>query len=92
MVSRGGRPNLAHDALNQVTTPTLLIVGGEDAAVLELNRKAMNRIPGICSLHVIPGATHLFEEPGAMREVTTAAAYWFEKHMAERKRKARRVA
>ena len=81
VVSRGGRPDLAEDALGNVESPTLLIVGGEDRAVLQLNRTAMKRITGICSLHVVPGATHLFEEPGALEEVTRAAAYWFEKYM-----------
>lgn len=81
VVSRGGRPDLAGEALENIQSPALLIVGGEDRAVLELNRKAMKRIPSICSLHVVPGASHLFEESGALEEVTRAAAYWFEKYM-----------
>ena len=84
VVSRGGRPDLAEDALENVQSPTLLIVGGDDRAVLELNRKAMKRITGICALHVVPGASHLFEESGALEEVTQAAAYWFEKYMFQR--------
>jgi dienelactone hydrolase len=81
VVSRGGRPDLAEDALKEVVSPTLLIVGSEDTAVLELNRKAMETIGGICSLHVVPGATHLFEERGALNQVTRAAAYWFQRYL-----------
>lgn len=70
VVSRGGRPDLAGSALSQVSVPTLLIVGGDDQLVLELNREAMEMMPeGVSRLRVVPGATHLFEEPGALEEV-----------------------
>ncbi len=78
VVSRGGRPDLAGDALARVHAPTLLIVGGEDREVLTLNRRAMQRIPAATRLAVVPGATHLFEEPGALDQVTALAADWFE--------------
>src|SRR5438876_1500208 len=66
VVSRGGRPDLASEALGRVRAPTLLIVGGRDVEVLDLNRRALARLPGEKRLEVIPGATHLFEEPGAI--------------------------
>jgi pimeloyl-ACP methyl ester carboxylesterase len=78
VVSRGGRPDLAADALERVVAPTLLIVGGNDEAVLELNRAALARLRAPARLEVIPGATHLFEEPGALDEVARHAAAWFE--------------
>lgn len=77
VVSRGGRPDLAADRLREVKAPTLLIVGGEDRTVLELNRKAMERMTCLTRLHVVPGATHLFEERGALEEVSRTAAEWF---------------
>lgn len=77
VVSRGGRPDLAADCLSEVKAPTLLIVGGEDRTVLELNRKAMERMTCLTRLHVVPGATHLFEERGALEEVSRTAAEWF---------------
>jgi dienelactone hydrolase len=77
VVSRGGRPDLAADVLDKVEAPTLLIVGGEDETVLALNRKAMAGMHCVKKLHVVPGATHLFEEPGALEEVVTVAAEWF---------------
>lgn len=77
VVSRGGRPDLAGDALARVRAPTLFLVGGRDQVVLELNRDAMARIPGHVRLSVIPGAGHLFEEPGALEEVARDAASWF---------------
>jgi len=76
VVSRGGRPDLAGQALEAVRAPTLLIVGGADEAVIEMNRKAMQRMAG-AELVVVPGATHLFEEPGALEEVARLAASWF---------------
>ena len=79
VVSRGGRPDLAGDALAAVQTPTLLIVGGDDMQVLQLNRMAMSRIPGETQLVTIAGATHLFEEPGALDEVARHAAGWFKR-------------
>jgi pimeloyl-ACP methyl ester carboxylesterase len=78
VVSRGGRPDLAGDALEQVVAPTLLIVGGNDDVVLELNRAAMAKLRATARLEVIPGATHLFEEPGTLDEVARHAAAWFE--------------
>ena len=77
VVSRGGRPDLAASCLTEVKAPTLLIVGGEDRTVLELNRKAMERMTCLTRLHVVPGATHLFEERGALEEVSRTAAEWF---------------
>ena len=77
VVSRGGRPDLAGDALERVRAPTLLIVGERDPLVLDLNREAMARIPGETHLEIVPGATHLFEEPGALEEVSRLARDWF---------------
>ena len=77
VVSRGGRPDLAGEALRQVVTPTLLIVGGRDPLVLELNRKAFAELPGEKKLEIVPGATHLFEEPGALESVAQLAKSWF---------------
>ncbi|HWQ86812.1 dienelactone hydrolase family protein [Brevundimonas sp.] len=81
VVSRGGRPDLAGEALSQVRAPTLLIVGGNDEPVLGWNREAAEQIGGPVRVTVIPGATHLFEEPGAMDQVTSLAADWFAKRM-----------
>jgi putative phosphoribosyl transferase len=83
VVSRGGRPDLAGDALGSVVAPTLLIVGGHDGPVIDLNEQALAALG--CSqkkLIVIPGATHLFEEPGALEEVAKVAAEWFSRHFA----------
>jgi putative phosphoribosyl transferase len=77
VVSRGGRPDLAGDALPRVTAPTLLIVGGEDEVVLELNREAFEQLTCPRQLDIIPGATHLFPEPGALEEVARMAQEWF---------------
>jgi putative phosphoribosyl transferase len=77
VVSRGGRPDLAGDTLPLVRAPTLLIVGGDDTQVLELNREALERLGGEKALEVVPGATHLFEEPGALDEVARLARDWF---------------
>jgi pimeloyl-ACP methyl ester carboxylesterase len=77
VVSRGGRPDLAAAALTRVRAPTLLIVGGRDELVLELNQQALAQLPGEKQLVVVPGATHLFEEPGALEEVARLAADWF---------------
>ncbi len=79
VMSRGGRPDLAGDRLAEVAAPTLLIVGGDDRAVLELNRAAAARLRD-CRLEVVPGATHLFEEPGALNAVAALAASWFDRH------------
>jgi putative phosphoribosyl transferase len=82
VVSRGGRPDLAGPiALASVTAPTLLIVGGADAGVLELNQEAAARLQCPKRLTVVPGATHLFEEPGALDEVARLAADWFSQHL-----------
>lgn len=81
VVSRGGRPDLAGEALPRVTAPTLLIVGGNDEPVLGWNRDAAERMGGPVRVAVIPGATHLFEEPGAMEQVVMLAADWFTEHL-----------
>ena len=81
VVSRGGRPDLAGRYLADVVAPTLLIVGGHDEVVLELNRRAQAAIPGECQLTVVPGATHLFEEPGTLEQVAALARDWFIKHL-----------
>ena len=78
VVSRGGRPDLAMGDLPKVTAPTLLLVGGQDTPVIELNREAQQRMNAPCVLQVIPGATHLFEEPGALEAVASLTADWFE--------------
>lgn len=83
VVSRGGRPDLAGESLGQVKAPTLLIVGGWDQEVLALNRAAQRRMPGPTKLTVIPGATHLFEEPGTLDQVVAAAIAWFSMHLAQ---------
>jgi dienelactone hydrolase len=80
VVSRGGRPDLAGDALPSVQAPTLLIVGGHDAPVIEMNRQAMARLRCETELRIVPGATHLFEEPGALDEVARLAQQWFSRH------------
>jgi pimeloyl-ACP methyl ester carboxylesterase len=77
VVSRGGRPDLALDDLARVQAPTLLIVGGNDAVVIELNRAAYRELCGEKELKIIRGATHLFEEPGTLEQVAMAAADWF---------------
>ena len=81
VVSRGGRPDLADQALSLVSAPTLLIVGGADTQVLELNRQALRRLTCNKRLEVVPGATHLFEEPGALGSVAELAAAWFATHL-----------
>jgi putative phosphoribosyl transferase len=81
VVSRGGRPDLAGDHLGRVRAPTLLIVGGRDQLVLELNRQALARLAAPSRLEVVPGATHLFEEPGALEQVARLAAAWFTEHL-----------
>lgn len=81
VVSRGGRPDLAEPNLESVQVPTLLIVGGEDVAVLELNKEAYEKLDGEKNLEIIPGATHLFEEPRALEKVADLAAEWFGKYL-----------
>jgi dienelactone hydrolase len=80
VVSRGGRPDLAGAALYKVRCPTLLIVGGDDLTVLDLNRSALRALSCKKQLTVIPGATHLFEEPGTLEQAAAAAASWFNVH------------
>jgi putative phosphoribosyl transferase len=82
VVSRGGRPDLAMHRLAEVTAPTLLIVGGRDQVVLELNRKAQDGMKSETRLEIVPGATHLFEEPGALESVAELARRWFASHLA----------
>lgn len=81
VISRGGRPDLAADALPRVLSPTLLIVGGEDTSVLEMNRDAMQRMRAPVELAIVPHATHLFEEPGALEQVSVLAADWCRRHL-----------
>jgi len=81
VVSRGGRPDLAGDFLVEVRSPTLLIVGGRDEQVLDLNRSAAAAIPAECDVVVVDGATHLFEEPGALEQVALLARRWFLDHL-----------
>ena len=83
VVSRGGRPDLAGAALGSVLAPTLLIVGGEDRDVLALNQQAQRQLRGLTSLEIIPGATHLFPEPGAMERVVALSLEWFERYLSE---------
>jgi putative phosphoribosyl transferase len=81
VVSRGGRPDLAGDALQRVRAPTLFIVGGRDLAVLELNRIAMARMRAVTRLEIVPGATHLFEESGTLETVAHLARDWFLRYL-----------
>jgi len=81
VVSRGGRPDLAGRALARVRAPTLLIVGGRDVLVVELNHRALAVLRCEKEIVVVPGATHLFEEPGALEEVARLAREWFERHL-----------
>jgi putative phosphoribosyl transferase len=82
VVSRGGRPDLAADALPLVQAATLLIVGGDDEPVIELNRHALARLRCEKQLKIVPGATHLFSEPGALEQVAHLASEWFQLHLA----------
>ena len=84
VVSRGGRPDLAGDALPKVHAPTLLIVGGNDDIVIELNEMARDQMRCEAKLVIIPGATHLFEEPGALEQVAKFASDWFVRHLARK--------
>lgn len=83
VVSRGGRPDLAADYLSQVRAPTLLLVGGSDVEVIELNRQALEQMTSVKKLVVVPGATHLFEEPGALEEVAKFSMSWFLRYLAK---------
>ncbi len=81
VVSRGGRPDLAMEVLARVEAPTLLIVGANDEVVLGLNQQAYEKLKTTKNLEIIPGATHLFEEPGTLEQAARAAASWFKKHL-----------
>jgi putative phosphoribosyl transferase len=81
VVSRGGRPDLAGNALRRVKAPTLLVVGEQDETVLEFNEDAYEMLDCEKTLSIVPGATHLFEEPGALEEVARLAADWFLEHL-----------
>jgi dienelactone hydrolase len=81
VVSRGGRPDLAGSALPRVQAPTLLIVGGDDVPVIAMNQAAAAALPSEVRLEIVPGASHLFEEPGALERVAALAARWFEDHL-----------
>jgi len=86
VVSRGGRPDLAGDLLRHVQVPTLLIVGGHDEPVIELNREAFGQLSCVEDKQfvIVPGATHLFEEPGTLEEVARLATDWFLRHLVPR--------
>ncbi|TMD82931.1 MAG: alpha/beta hydrolase [Chloroflexi bacterium] len=81
IVSRGGRPDLATAVLPRITQPTLLIVGGADDVVIDLNRQALDALAGTKQLVIVPGATHLFEEPGALEQVASLAREWFSRFL-----------
>jgi putative phosphoribosyl transferase len=89
IVSRGGRPDLAGPTLPKVTAPTLLIVGGNDAPILDLNKEALEALQAEKALVIVPGATHLFEEPGALDEVARLAREWFGRHLGRKQGTAR---
>jgi dienelactone hydrolase len=80
VVSRGGRPDLATADIGRVKAPALLIVGGDNTAVIKLNKEALARIRAEKELEIIPGASHLFEEPGALEKVISLARQWFQRH------------
>jgi dienelactone hydrolase len=81
VVSRGGRPDMAGEALSRVASPTLLIVGGLDEAVIRLNEEALGKLQCVKELKIVPSATHLFEEPGKLEEVARLATDWFQRHL-----------
>jgi dienelactone hydrolase len=82
VVSRGGRPDLAGNALERVRAPTLLVVGGEDRSVIQLNEEAYSRLHCEKALRIVPGASHLFQEPGTLESVARMATEWFSEHFA----------
>jgi dienelactone hydrolase len=92
IVSRGGRPDLAGEALGRVRAPTLFVVGETDSVVLQLNRIAMEQVHAEKKLVIVPGASHLFEEPGALEEVARASLSWFQCHLSAARAPGRRVA
>jgi putative phosphoribosyl transferase len=81
VVSRGGRPDLVGKLLPRVTSPTLLIVGGRDTVVIDMNEVAFRRLQTVKEMKIVPGATHLFEEPGALEEVASLATAWFQRYL-----------
>jgi putative phosphoribosyl transferase len=81
VVSRGGRPDLALSALHQVTAPTLLLVGGMDVPVIGMNKMAFDELHSVKEMKIVPGATHLFEEPGKLLEVANLAISWYKRHL-----------
>lgn len=81
VVSRGGRPDMAEDLLPQVQAPTLLLVGGNDAQVIQLNQQAFETLTAVKQLVIVPGATHLFEEPGTLEQVARLATEWFQRYL-----------
>jgi pimeloyl-ACP methyl ester carboxylesterase len=81
VVSRGGRPDLASDSLSRVQAPTLLIVGGRDTPVIDVNHDAMGRMQNDIELEIVPDATHLFQEPGVLEQVAGLAAEWLKNHL-----------
>lgn len=84
VVSRGGRPDLANTILPEVKAPTLLIVGGNDVPVLKMNEDALTRLRAEKKLEIVPGATHLFEEPGALEKVAQVACEWFQRFLSDK--------
>ena len=84
IVSRGGRPDLARPVLNRIRQPSLLIVGGADELVLDMNNTALVELAGPKHLAIVPGATHLFEEPGALDQVASLASDWFQRYLVDR--------
>jgi dienelactone hydrolase len=81
VVSRGGRPDMAGEALPRVVSPTMLIVGGSDGVIIRLNEEARGKLQCVKELKIVPGATHMFEEPGKLEEVARLTADWFQRHL-----------
>jgi putative phosphoribosyl transferase len=87
VVSRGGRQDLAGDALPSVQAPTLLLVGGDDVPVIELNQRAYDALICVKKMEIVPGASHLFEEPGTLEQVAMLAQRWFLEHLPHYRRR-----